>query len=170
MSVEPRLTERWNNLPAGARVALEEQWRGVAAVGLPCGAAVVDERERVVAAGRNHCYDPVGPIETRLQYSLQQTRLAHAELNALARVPTNADHGRLTVWLTQHPCAMCAAAIAFVGVGSVRAIADDPSDDSPPAAIAATHGGVEYVALGDPFWWTVSNALFLLRLGGPVRP
>ena len=92
---------------------------------------------------------------------MQWTRLAQPELNALVNVPTDRDHGRLTVWSTQHPCAMCAAAIAFVGVGSVRFIADDPSDDASPAAILATRGAAPYDALGEPFWWTVSKALFL---------
>jgi hypothetical protein len=92
---------------------------------------------------------------------LQHTRLAHAELNALALVPTEVDHAALTLWTTQHPCSMCAAALQFVGVGKVCYIADDPSDDAPPEAIAATRGSVAYEALGDPLWWTVSNLLFL---------
>jgi tRNA(Arg) A34 adenosine deaminase TadA len=33
---------------------------------------------------------------------------------------------QLTLWTTQHPCSMCAAAIAFVGIGEGWLIADDP--------------------------------------------
>lgn len=155
------LTPSWAALPTGARVALEEQWAGLAAGGLPCGSAVIDTRDRVVASGRNHAYERAGGIDTRVRYPLQQNRLAHAELNALACISTEADHAPLTLWTTQHPCAMCAAALAFVGIGQVRFIADDPSDHSRPERIVASRGGVPYQALGDPLWWTISNLLFL---------
>jgi hypothetical protein len=56
---------------------------------------------------------------------------------------------------------MCAAALAFVGIGAVRFIADDPSDDSSSERIVAGRGGVSYQSLGDSLWWTVSNLLFL---------
>ncbi|MBA2469817.1 MAG: hypothetical protein H0V37_10470 [Chloroflexia bacterium] len=68
---------------------------------------------------------------------------------------------QLTLWTTQHPCSMCAAAIAFVGIGEVWFIADDPSDHSSHDLILASHGSVPYRSLGDPLWWTVSNLLFL---------
>jgi tRNA(Arg) A34 adenosine deaminase TadA len=45
---------------------------------------------------------------------------------------------------------MCAAAICFVGIGKVRFVADDPSDNSPVAVIVATRGGVSYEPWGDP--------------------
>jgi hypothetical protein len=68
---------------------------------------------------------------------------------------------------------MCAAAVRFVGIGKVRFVADDPSDDSPVGVIVATRGGVPYEALGDPLWWTISNLLFLynsaLRKGEDAR-
>ena len=56
---------------------------------------------------------------------------------------------------------MCAAAIAFIGIGEVRYVADDPSDHHPATGIVATRAGVLYVALNDPVWWTVANLLFL---------
>ena len=155
------LTESWIALPVGARAALEEQWAGLAARGLPCGAAITDADDRLIASGRNHAFDPAGALDTRTRYPLQHNRLAHAELNALARIATEADHAALTLWTTQHPCAMCAAALAFVGIGRVRYIADDPSDDALPAQIAATRNGVPYQSLGNPLWWTIANLLFL---------
>ena len=92
------LDSSWARLPEGARQALEQQWRGVAAGGLPCGAAVVDRDGAVVASGRNRAYEaPTGDDP------LEHTRLAHAELNALARVPSDVDHQTLVVWSTQHP-------------------------------------------------------------------
>jgi tRNA(Arg) A34 adenosine deaminase TadA len=157
----PRLADSWNALPAGARVALDQQWAGLAAGGLPCGSAILDADDRILAAGRNRAYDPPGGIESRAHSPLQHTRLAHAELNAIALLATETDHASLTLWSTQHPCAMCAAAVRFVGIGGVRFLADDPSDDSPAEAIAATRGGVPYEPVGVPLWWTISNLLFL---------
>lgn len=154
------MAKSWTELPLGARAALEEQWAGLAAGGLPCGSAIVDA-DGIAAVGRNRAYDAAGAVETRMHYPLQHNRLAHAELNALAHVPTETDHASLILWSTQHPCAMCAAAIAFVGVGRVRYIADDPSGTSSPADIIASRQGIDYRALGDPLWWTISNLLFL---------
>jgi tRNA(Arg) A34 adenosine deaminase TadA len=148
--------DRWHALPLGARSALEEQWRGVGDRALPCGAAVTDAQQRLVSVGRNRAYDArtgTSPLE--------RTRIAHAELNALAQVGTDADWAPMTLWCTQHPCAMCAAAVAFTGIGHVVVIASDPSDDSPPADIEATRRGAEYTPLGDPYWWVVSTLLFL---------
>ena len=153
--------DRWKRLPLGPRAALEQQWEGLASGGLPCGSAVIGEDGSLVSVGRNHAYDPAEDIGTRARLPLQHNRLAHAELNALALIPTETDHASLTLWSTQHPCLMCAAAVRFTGIGSVRFVADDPSDDSGPEAVRATRGDVPYQALGDPLWWTVSNILFL---------
>jgi tRNA(Arg) A34 adenosine deaminase TadA len=161
MNSANELTLAWIALPSGARAALEEQWAGLAAGGLPCGSSIIDERGNVIASGRNYAYDPAGGIETRARYALQHNRLAHAELNALACISTETDLAKLTLWTTQHPCSMCAAALAFVGIGQVGFVADDPSDDSLPEVITASRGQVSYQSLGDPLWWTISNLLFL---------
>jgi tRNA(Arg) A34 adenosine deaminase TadA len=161
MTFSQSLTHAWADLPQGGRAAIEQQWAGLVAGGLPCGSAVVDASGQVLTVGRNHAYDPAGELETRLQYPLQHTRLAHAELNALALLPTEAHHSVLTLWTTQHPCSMCAAAVQFIGLGGVQFIADDLSDDSSSDMIAASRGRVMYGRLGDPLWWTVCNLLFL---------
>ncbi len=161
MNTSTPLHQSWHTLPRGARAALEEQWSGLASGGLPCGSAIVAADDTIIASGHNRAYNPAGEIATRERYPLQHNRLAHAELNAIALIPTETDHALLTLWTTQHPCVMCAAAIAFVGIGAVRFIADDPSDDSSPAQIAATRAGVPYAVLGDPLWWTIANLLFL---------
>lgn len=156
-----RLQQAWAMLPPGARAALEGQWHALRGGGLACGAAVVDAMGNVVARGRNHAYEAAGPIETRVICALQDTRIAHAELNALAQVATDLDHERLTLWSTQHPCAMCAAAVQFVGIGLVVYLADDLSDASSAGEIAASRGTVRHEACGQPLWEAVSNLLFL---------
>jgi tRNA(Arg) A34 adenosine deaminase TadA len=161
MITNQSLEQSWADLPLVARAAVEQQWAGLAAGGLPCGAAVIDASGHIIAIGRNHAYDPAGAIETRLPPPLQHNRLAHAELNALALIPTETDHATLTLWTTHHPCLMCAAALQFVGIGKVGFIADDPSDDSPSGAIVARRGSIRYEHLANPLWWTICNVLFL---------
>src|SRR5258708_11176581 len=114
MGGERHVEDAWTVLPQGARVALEEQWAGLAAGGFPCGSAILSADGRVLCAGHNRAYDPAGPIASRAQSPLQHTRLAHAELNALALVPPELDHATLTLWTTQHPRLMCAAACEFI--------------------------------------------------------
>ena len=163
--MDRRLEAHWATLPPGAQAALTMQWTGLAAGGLPCGAAIVDEHGHVVTVGRNHAYDHLPPVDVQTAEPLRFTRLAHAELNAIARVPASRDHASLTIWSTQHPCAMCAAAIAFTGIGCVHYIADDLSDDTPLRERDAGRSGVPYLALNDPVWWIVSNLSFVY---GPV--
>jgi hypothetical protein len=51
------IDEAWAALPAGARSALDAQWRSVAAGGLGCGSAIVGPDGAVMAAGRNCVHD-----------------------------------------------------------------------------------------------------------------
>lgn len=155
------IAEEWKKLPRGARVALEQQWTGLAAGGLACGSAILDRDGTVVAAGRNHAYNESGAIETLARIPLQHNHLAHAELNAIALIPTETHLESFTLWSTQHPCIMCAAAIRFTGIGNVKFLDDDLSDNSSEESIKSSRLGVPYLPLGDPLWWTVSNVLFL---------
>ena len=150
------ITESWLALPAGARAALEEQWAGLAAGGLPCGSSIVDEAGTVIARGRNHAYDPATN-----EHALERTRIAHAELNAIAGVDTDLDWSTLTLFTTEHPCAMCAAAVAFTALGRVVYVADDPSDDRSAAQVAASRGSVTYQRLGSVEWAIVATVMFL---------
>jgi tRNA(Arg) A34 adenosine deaminase TadA len=161
MASESNFLDAWNHLAQGARMAFSQQWMGLAAGGLPCGCSIMDEQEQIVALGRNHVYDLPEGANTFTISPLQYTRVAHAEINALALVPSDREPKFLTLWTTQHPCIMCAAALRFIGIGKVCYIADDPSDVSPSRDILASRGNIPYEALGERLWWTVSNLLFL---------
>jgi tRNA(Arg) A34 adenosine deaminase TadA len=161
MANESNLLYTWNQLPLGARMAFGQQWMGLTAGGLPCGSSILNDQEQIVALGRNHVYDLPEKTHSPTTSPLQYTRVAHAEINALALVPSNIDPKLLTLWTTQHPCIMCAAALQFIGIGKVCYIADDPSDLSPSKDIIASRGNIAYEAVGDRLWWIVSNLLFL---------
>ena len=128
-------------------------WR---AGGLPCGSAVVDISGAVLARGRNHAYDP--PTGSDI---LEGTPLAHAEMNAIARLDTARDLSTDVLWSTQQPCAMCTAAIEFCGLGTTRYLAADPAflaGDDPRAGVVADPT-VEHPELTS--WALLANALFL---------
>lgn len=149
-------TTAWEDLDPGARTALEEAFIAWRAGGLPCGSAIVDVFGAVLARGRNHAYDP--PTGTDI---LEGTPLAHAEMNAIARLDTDRDLSTDVLWSTQQPCAMCTAAIEFCGLGSTRYLAADPAflaGDDPRAGVVADPT-VEYPELTS--WALLANALFL---------
>jgi hypothetical protein len=117
-------------------------------------------RLEVIAEGRNHAYDPPAGDDP-----LQGTPLAHAEMNALARIATKTDLSTCTLWSTHRPCIMCAAAAEFTGVGEVRFLAPDPSDV--PYLLAADPVN------GDDRLIVLANVMFLegvSRYSGPTAP
>ncbi|MFC5643747.1 nucleoside deaminase [Kitasatospora cinereorecta] len=157
--------QAWRELDPAPRRCLELAYDALRCGGLAVGAVVTDPAGRIVAEGRNRAYDPPGGSDV-----LQGTPLAHAELNALAAVRTGWDLAEHTVWSTQEPCPMCAAALAFTGVDTVRFLARDPwalatgATGSAPAAALGPVGGV---------WDTLASVLFLHSValaGGPDHP
>ncbi|MGW7072445.1 nucleoside deaminase [Streptomyces sp. NPDC054855] len=148
--VPEEFTPAWERLAPTARRCLELAHRSLRDGGLAVGAVLTDAAGTAVAEGRNRAYDPPGGDDV-----LQGTPLAHAEMNALARARTEWDLGGHTLWSSHEPCAMCAAAAGFTGVGRVRFVARDPwalATGQPPSAADA---------LGDPWWEMCANVLFL---------
>ena len=82
-------------------------WEAYRAGTIPVGAVVVDERGEIVSHGRNRIFDdPHGG-------QLARTRLAHAEINALAPLPATRRYEGFTLYSALEPCHMClSAAIA----------------------------------------------------------
>lgn len=142
------------------RRSLELAYAALRVGGLACGAVIVDEQDAILAEGRNHAYD--APDQSDV---LEGTPLAHAELNALARIATETELASATLWTTQEPCSMCTAAASFLGMGTVRYVAPDPW------AIAtgqSRHPGDDYGVMGpvdDDRWVITANVLFLTSIG-----
>jgi tRNA(Arg) A34 adenosine deaminase TadA len=152
----------WHFAAAPVWRSLEQAYRSLLSEGLAVGSVLTDAGGRVAAEGRNRAYDAPGGAD-----ALQGTPLAHAEMNALAVARREWDLREFTLWSTQEPCAMCAAAAAFTGVGRVRFLAPDPW------ALAAGHqAGSPEGGDGDE-WLITANVLFLQSIAdsaGPEHP
>ena len=144
-----RARDAWMALEQGATRSLELAHQALLAGGLPVGSTLTDATG-IVAEGRNRAYDAATGADP-----LERTPLAHAEMNALARLDTDGDVAGLTIWSTQQPCSMCLAAIDFVGIPALRVIAPDPADPD--------GGAVQAV---DDEWLVLATAMFLV---GPIR-
>ncbi len=87
----------------------------------PVGAMLLDRDGTRVATGANRRYSSE-PVAGQLSGS----RLAHAELNALAGVDPLTDVRDHTLYSTLEPCSLCVGASIQAGVGTVVYAAPDP--------------------------------------------
>jgi tRNA(Arg) A34 adenosine deaminase TadA len=149
-----RFQTAWHDLEPPARRALELAYQSLAGGGLACGAVISDADGHLIAHGRNRAYDPPGGPD-----ALQGTPLAHAEMNAFAAVGTGRDLADCTLLSTQQPCSMCAAAAAFLGVGTVRHLAPDPW-----ALASGQPDNAASVGPAADLWVVTANLLFLLSI------
>lgn len=94
--------------------ALELGWESFCSGSQPIGAVVTDEHGHVVAEARSRRHDQDPPPG-----QLAGTRVAHAELNALAQLPTDAYYSGHKLWATVEPCCLCMGAAVQTGVGTV---------------------------------------------------
>jgi len=116
--------DAWNALSEPWQICLDEAWQSWRDGSAGVGAAIVDPRGRVVARGRNRRDDPRGP-----EGALWGTRLAHAEMCALAALPAGFPTSSCELYTTFEPCLMCAAAIMMAHVPRVHFAAADPLFD-----------------------------------------
>jgi tRNA(Arg) A34 adenosine deaminase TadA len=116
--------------------ALQLAWESFAAGSFGIGAVVALPDGTEVATGRNRILerDPGDDV-------LAGSSLAHAEMNALAKLPYRRHHGdELQLFTTLQPCLQCLGAIRLSPVRLVYVLAPDP-----------LFRGVERIADVNPF-------------------
>lgn len=115
------LHSQWSRLSGPWRRAFTLAWEGFCVGAFPVGAVVVNPSGAVASTGRNRRRETTGPAG-----ELAGTNLAHAEVNALAKLPYGSypDHTLLT---TLEPCLLCTAALRHCHIGAVEYAAADPS-------------------------------------------
>lgn len=98
------------------RRVLELAWDAYASGCVPIGAVVTDGSGAIVAEARNHLFGEALPGQ------LSNSRVAHAELNALAQLPgdTGASYADHSVFSNVEPCVLCIGAMLQTGVGAVH--------------------------------------------------
>jgi tRNA(adenine34) deaminase len=102
------------------RACLALAWEAMLAGTNPIGAVVVDADGTIVATGRNSVYGLERPD------LLSASRLAHAEVNALLRLPVDQRHGGLRLVTSFEPCQMCTGAVRMATVGALTFLGADP--------------------------------------------
>jgi tRNA(adenine34) deaminase len=110
----------YDDLGAPWQHAVDQAWESFVAGSLGIGAVVADRSGVVVSAGRNRITESTGPAG-----HLFGTRLAHAELDALAGLPRG-EALDLVLWTTLEPCLLCAGGIVLCNIRDVRYAASDP--------------------------------------------
>ncbi len=111
----------WSELAGPFRRCVELAWESCSSGTFACGAVITDPHGNVVAEGRNRVFnEPSG------EYPLEGTALAHAEMNALARVPSGVALNDCTLWSSLEPCLMCLSSALLSSVGEIRFLAPDP--------------------------------------------
>ena len=100
--------------------AVELAWESFRAGSLGIGAVITLDGE-ITATGRNRLaeHDPGDDV-------LAGSSLAHAEMNALAKLRWGASPAGLQLWTTLQPCLQCLGAIRLSPVRHVHALAPDP--------------------------------------------
>jgi tRNA(adenine34) deaminase len=102
------------------RACLALAWEALLAGTNPIGAVVVDGAGTIVASGRNSVYGAARPD------LLSASRLAHAEINALLRLPVDQRNAGLRLVTSLEPCQMCAGAVRMATVGALTFLGADP--------------------------------------------
>jgi tRNA(adenine34) deaminase len=118
--VVEHLPTEWTQLAHPWRAAFDLAWEAFRAGSPPVGAVVVNEAGAVIGRGRSRRHEAVAPVG-----ELAGSRIAHAEVNALAALPVESGPD---VWLytTLEPCFLCMAAATVSHVTGVWFAGSDP--------------------------------------------
>lgn len=124
--------DAWRELDEPWRAALELAWEAYLAGTIPVGSVVAAPDGTVVARGRNRIFDPPG-------HGLAGSRLAHAEVDALAQLPVTDRYRDHVLYSTLEPCLLCTAATLLATVGRIEYAAVDPFGGACNGSIDTPH-------------------------------
>ncbi len=104
----------WEELEPPWREAFALAWEAYGAGTIPVGAVVTRDAE-IIARGRNRLFEHVAP-----RGEIAGSRIAHAEMNAIAHLPIEELYHDCVLWSTLEPCPMCIGAAWLGTIGTVR--------------------------------------------------
>jgi tRNA(Arg) A34 adenosine deaminase TadA len=111
--------DAWRALEPPWRACFELAWDAHRAGTIPVGSVVVGPDGAIVTRGRNRIFDPPGT-------GLAGSRLAHAEVEALAGLPISARYREHTLLTSLEPCLLCVGAALLSTLGRIAYAAADP--------------------------------------------
>jgi tRNA(Arg) A34 adenosine deaminase TadA len=115
-------TSSWSQLEPPLRLALQLAWQSLRSGSFGIGAVITAADGTVLSSGRNR----LGEHEVGDDL-LAGTSLAHAEMNALAKLRFGSHAGeQVTLWTTLQPCLQCLGAIRLSPVTDVIVLSPDP--------------------------------------------
>jgi tRNA(adenine34) deaminase len=135
--------DEWRQLEEPWQACFEMAWDAFLAGTIPVGAAVVGPSGVVVARGRNRILDPPGE-------RLAGTRLAHAEVDALAQLPNGVRYRDHVLYSTLEPCLLCVGAALHATVGRIEYAAADPFGGGCSGTIDTVHWRRSAPEIGEP--------------------
>lgn len=101
--------------------AFELAWEAFLAGTTPIGAVVTSADGTLVSEGRGRRLN-----KATVPGQLSNTRIAHAEVNALAQLPVDGAYSDHTLWATVEPCCLCMGGVIQTGIGAVAFAQTDP--------------------------------------------
>ena len=114
------LSDAWARLSTPWRESFQLAWDAFSAETVPVGAVVVDEGGAVVARARNRIFEDEAPAG-----QLSGTRIAHAEVNALAQLAARQRYDEYTLFTTIEPCVLCIGAASLATIRRIEYAAPD---------------------------------------------
>lgn len=132
LTLYDRPVDTWQELDEPWQASLELAWEAYLAGTIPVGSVVVAADGTVVVRGRNRIFDPPG-------VGLAGSRLAHAEVDALAQLPVTDRYHDHALYSTLEPCLLCTAATLLATVGRIEYATEDRFGGACNGAIDTAH-------------------------------
>jgi tRNA(Arg) A34 adenosine deaminase TadA len=105
----------WDELGRAWRRTFELAWEAHGRGTIPVGAVIAAPDGEIVAEGRNRIFESRAPAG-----ELAGTRLAHAEVNALAHLDLSRRWEDHTLYTSLEPCVLCVGAALLSTIGGIH--------------------------------------------------
>ncbi|WP_425448092.1 nucleoside deaminase [Dethiothermospora halolimnae] len=108
------------NMPEPTKLAFSQAWKSYCKGSRPIGAVIVDDKNNIVAKGRDKTYERKNIIG-----QISGNRIAHGGINAILKLNEYKYKNirSYTIYLTMEPCIMCYGAILTSNIGTIKFIA-----------------------------------------------
>jgi tRNA(adenine34) deaminase len=113
----------WGELPKHWQRCFEQVWESYKNGSFPIGAVITDEKDNIIATGRNKVYE-----NQCHSNEICNNKIAHAEINAILKInnlETNEARRHYKIYSSMEPCPLCFGAITMSGIRNIHYAARD---------------------------------------------